>query len=79
MLDHAIGPNVIASLTHGLEEFLDRHANEGWRSVEDIRGLRRERVVPHSQIRRPDSKEYFGGHDTSEGYAPAGAPAQAVD
>jgi dihydropyrimidine dehydrogenase (NAD+) subunit PreA len=79
MLDHAIGPNVIASLTHGLEEFLDRHANEGWRSVEDIRGLRRERVVPHSQIRRPDSKEYFGGHDSNEGYVPAGAPAPAVD
>jgi dihydropyrimidine dehydrogenase (NAD+) subunit PreA len=75
MLDHAIGPNVIASLTRGLEEFLDRHANRGWRSVEDIRGLRRDRVVPHSQIRRPDSKEYFGGHDATEGYAePAPLP-----
>src|SRR4029453_9695282 len=75
MLDHAIGPNVIASLIHGLEEFLDRHANRGWRSVEDIRGLRRDRVVPHSQIRRPDSKEYFGGHDATEGYAePAPLP-----
>jgi dihydropyrimidine dehydrogenase (NAD+) subunit PreA len=79
MLDHAIGPNVIATLTKGLEEFLERHADEGWQSVEDIRGLRRDRVVAHSQIRRPDSKEYFGGHDANEGYAPAGASAQASD
>jgi dihydropyrimidine dehydrogenase (NAD+) subunit PreA len=69
MLDHAIGPNVIASLMQGLEAFLGRHADRGWRSVEDIRGLRRDRVVPHSQIRRPDSKEYFGGHAATEGYA----------
>jgi hypothetical protein len=75
MLDHAIGPNVIASLTQGLEAFLQRHADRGWRSIEDIRGLRRDRVVTHSQIRRPDSKEYFGGHETNEGYAPAGTPA----
>jgi dihydropyrimidine dehydrogenase (NAD+) subunit PreA len=68
MLDHAIGPNVIAGLTRGLAEFLDRHADRGWSSVEDIRGLRRDRVVTHSQIGRPDSKEYFGGHD-AEGYA----------
>ena len=31
MLDHAIGPNVIASLTRGLQEFLDRHADRGGR------------------------------------------------
>lgn len=68
MLDHAIGPNVIAGLTRGLTEFLERHADRGWSSVEDIRGLRRDRVVTHSQIGRPDSKEYFGGHD-AEGYA----------
>ena len=79
MLDHAIGPNVIASLTKGLAEFLDRHADQGWHSVEDLRGLRRDRVVSHSQIRRPDSKGYFGGHEASEGYAPAGAPARAAD
>jgi dihydropyrimidine dehydrogenase (NAD+) subunit PreA len=67
MLDHAIGPNVIAGLIRGLTEFLDRHADRSWTSVEDIRGLRRDRVVTHSQIGRPDSKEYWGGHDT-EGY-----------
>jgi dihydropyrimidine dehydrogenase (NAD+) subunit PreA len=73
MLDHAIGPNIIAGLNKGLEEFLARNADKGWTSVEDFRGIRRERVVSHSQIKRPDSKEYFGGHDSvTEGYATAG-------
>ena len=70
MLDHAIGPNVIKALTSGMEEFLDRHAADGWHTLEDFRGLRRDRVVTHSQIRRPESKEYHGGHD-AEGYAAA--------
>ena len=69
MLDHAIGPNVIRELKQGLSRFLDRHADKGWRRVEDFVGLRRDRVVPQSRIRRPDEKEYFGGHDTPEGYA----------
>jgi dihydropyrimidine dehydrogenase (NAD+) subunit PreA len=71
MLDHAIGPNIINGLTSGLQGFLDRHVADGWRSVEDFRGLRRDRIVTHSKIRRPDSKEYFGGHDAPEGYAAA--------
>jgi len=71
MLDHAIGPNVIKRLNEGLASFLDRHSAEGWRSVADLRGLRRDRIVPHSKIRRPDSKEYFGGHEAPEGYASA--------
>src|SRR5215470_15429665 len=29
MLDHAIGPNIIAGLTHGLEQFLARNADRG--------------------------------------------------
>ena len=62
MLDHAIGPNIIKSLIQGFEEFLDRHADKGWTSLEHFRGLRRDRVVSHSQIRRPDTKEYHGGH-----------------
>jgi len=69
MLDHAIGPNVIRELKQGLSRFLDRHADKGWRRVEDFVGLRRDRVVAQSRIRRPDEKEYFGGHDTPEGYA----------
>ena len=62
MLDHASGPNIIKSLIQGFEEFLARHADKGWTSLEDFRGLRRDRVVSHSQIRRPDTKEYHGGH-----------------
>jgi dihydropyrimidine dehydrogenase (NAD+) subunit PreA len=69
MLDHAIGPNVIKELIAGMTAFLEKHADKGWHRLEDFRGLRRDRVVPHSQIKRPDTKEYFGGHDAPEGYA----------
>ena len=68
MLDHAIGPNVVKGLTAGMSAFLERR---GWTRLEDLRGLRRDRVVPHSQIKRPETKEYFGGHDAPEGYATA--------
>jgi hypothetical protein len=44
----------------------------GWSSVEDFRGLRRDRVVTHSKIRRPDSKSYHGGYE-AEGYASTAA------
>jgi dihydroorotate dehydrogenase len=71
MLDHAIGPNVIKGLIRGMTEFLERHAHRGWTRLEDFRGLRRDRVVAHSQIRRPDEKEYHGGWD-AEGYAVQG-------
>src|SRR6476660_8340106 len=63
MLDHAIGPGVIQRLQSGLERFLSSHAGRGWRTVEDFRGIRRDRIVTHSKIRRPDTKEYLGGHD----------------
>jgi dihydropyrimidine dehydrogenase (NAD+) subunit PreA len=69
MLDHAIGPNVIRELTRGLAQFLERHADRGWKRVDDLIGLRRDRVVAQSKIRRPDEKEYHGGHQTAEGYA----------
>ena len=69
MLDHAIGPNIIKGLIQGMEEFLDRHADKGWNTLEDFRGLRRDRVVSHSQIRRPSTKDYHGGHEAAEGYA----------
>jgi dihydroorotate dehydrogenase len=68
MLDHAIGPNVIKRLTSGMREFLERNAQRGWTSLADFRGLRRDRVVAHSQIRRPDDRDYAGGYD-AEGYA----------
>jgi dihydropyrimidine dehydrogenase (NAD+) subunit PreA len=71
MLDHAIGPKIIKKLTEGLAAFLEANASRGWTSVEDFRGIRRDRVVQHSKIRRPDGKEYFGGQEAPEGYAPA--------
>ena len=69
MLDHAIGPNVIKKLTAGMQAAMDRH---GWSSLEDFRGIRRDRVVAHSRIRRPDAEAYRGGYD-AEGYAAADA------
>jgi dihydropyrimidine dehydrogenase (NAD+) subunit PreA len=68
MLDHAIGPNVIRELNNGLGAFLDRHSERGWHTLDDFRGSRRERIVTHSKIRRPDDKDYRGGYD-AEGYA----------
>jgi dihydropyrimidine dehydrogenase (NAD+) subunit PreA len=70
MLDHAIGPNVIRNLTEGMAEFLDRNAERGWTSLADFRGLRRDRVVAQSAIRRPDEAGYHGGYEEdAEGYA----------
>jgi len=45
MLDQAVGPNVIKRLLAGLDEFLEKHAADGWKSIEDFRGIRRDRVV----------------------------------
>jgi len=77
MLDHAIGPNVIKNLVRGMTEFLERNAHRGWNSLEDFRGARINRVVPQSQIKRPDQFDYRGGYD-AEGYAtPASEPVTA--
>jgi dihydropyrimidine dehydrogenase (NAD+) subunit PreA len=72
MLDHAIGPNVIKNLLAGMTASMGKH---GWSTLEDFRGSRRDRVVTHSRIRRPDPKAYHGGYET-EGYA---APAAASE
>ena len=69
MLDHAIGPNVIKQLLAGMTATMERH---GWNTLEDFRGARRDRVVTHGKIRRPDAKAYHGGYD-AEGYAAAEA------
>jgi dihydropyrimidine dehydrogenase (NAD+) subunit PreA len=74
MLDHAVGPNVIKNLVHGMEEFLEKNAHRGWKNLEDFRGIRRERIVPHSRIKRPDEADYHGGYETE---APPPAAAQA--
>jgi dihydropyrimidine dehydrogenase (NAD+) subunit PreA len=69
MLDHAIGPNVLKKLLAGMKAAMERH---GWTTLEDFRGLRRDRVVQHSKIRRPEGEAYLGGYD-AEGYAAAEA------
>jgi dihydropyrimidine dehydrogenase (NAD+) subunit PreA len=67
MLDHAVGPNVIKTLTAGMSEFMDKR---GFATLEDFRGIRRSAIVPHSQIKRPDQADYHGGYDEEhEGYA----------
>jgi dihydropyrimidine dehydrogenase (NAD+) subunit PreA len=71
MLDHAIGPNVLARLLSGMTESMERN---GWQSLDDFVGLRRDRVVSHSKIRRPDGEAYHGGHEP-EGYAAVEVPA----
>ena len=69
MLDHAIGPNVIRNLTEGMTAFLERNADRGWKTLDDFRGLRRDRVVAQSAIRR--TSDYHGGYqEDPEGYAP---------
>src|SRR5438552_15494147 len=69
MLDSAIGPNVIKTLINGMTAFMEKHADKGWRSLDDFCGLRRDRIVEHSRIKRPDAKDYHGGHEAPEGYA----------
>jgi dihydroorotate dehydrogenase len=66
MLDQAVGPNVIKRLLTDTRQFLERRGLSG---LEAIRGVRRDRVVPHSQIRRPEDADYRGGHEAQEGYA----------
>src|SRR5437588_6112279 len=68
MLDHAIGPNVIKALTTGMSDFMD---SRGLPSLDAFRGTHRDRIVPHSQIKRPDTREYHGGYEDEavEGYA----------
>ncbi|MEK6374261.1 MAG: NAD-dependent dihydropyrimidine dehydrogenase subunit PreA [Acidobacteriota bacterium] len=76
MLDHAIGPNIIKGLLAGMASFLDRNAERGWKSLADFRGLRRDFIVPHSQIKRPEQFEYRGGYEEEvEGYATPAAVA----
>ena len=66
MLDHAIGPNVLAKLLADMRTAMERR---GWQTLEDFRGSRRDRVVAHSQIRRADPGAYHGGYE-AEGYTP---------
>jgi dihydroorotate dehydrogenase len=69
MLDHAVGPTVVKRLIQGMTEFLEKNAHRGWERLDDFRGLRRDRIVGHSQIRRPADSDYQGGREPQEGYA----------
>jgi len=69
MLDHAVGPSVVKRMIADATEFFEKNASKGWRGPADIVGLRRERVVAHSEIKRPESVDYQGGHEPQEGYA----------
>jgi len=77
MLDSAIGPNVIKTLTNGMAEFMEKR---GYETLEAFRGMRRDRVVAHSQIKRPEQFEYHGGYEGEEheGYARPAEPAVTV-
>jgi dihydroorotate dehydrogenase len=78
MLDQAIGPNVIRHLKEDMAAFLEKNAHRGWAKLDDFRGLLRNRIVPQSQIKRPDGREYHGGHEGEE-YAPHEEPATAKE
>ncbi len=69
MLDQAVGPNIIKRLLAGLDQFIEQHAGDGWKRVEDFRGIRRDRIVLQSEIRRPAAAEYHSGYENVEGYA----------
>ncbi len=75
MLDHAIGPNVIKRLLSGMQATMERH---GWATLEEFRGIRRDRIVQHSKIRRPDVDAYHGGYE-AEGYAAAELTTRPID
>lgn len=52
-----VGVQLIKELTDDLRDYMERH---GHKSIEDFRGIARERIVEHSQIRRK-SDDYNGG------------------
>jgi len=68
MLDQAVGPNVIKRLLSGLDKFIEEHANDGWKSVEDFRAF----VATESCCSRRFVPRFIGilsGYETVEGYA----------
>ena len=72
MLDQAVGPNVLKQLRSDMTAVMERN---GWKSLDDFIGLRRDQVVVHSRIRRQDAETYHGGYESEVNAAdiPAGA------
>jgi dihydropyrimidine dehydrogenase (NAD+) subunit PreA len=64
MLDHAVGPGVLKTLVSDMAAFLEKNAHRGWKTLEDFRGIRRDRVVAHSNIKRPETADYHGGYES---------------
>ena len=54
-----VGVKLIQELCQDLGDYLER---KGFSSIEDFRGLARDRIVEHSQIRRK-SEDYNGGYE----------------
>jgi len=54
-----VGVKLIQELTHDLSEYMER---KGYSSIEDFRGLARNRIVEHAQVRRK-SDAYNGGYE----------------
>ena len=52
----------------GMDAFLERHADRGWTTLDDFRGLRRDAIVAQSQIARPAESGY-DPDDAREGYS----------
>lgn len=61
-----IGTNLIVDLTSDLADYLER---KGYASIEEFRGIARERIVEHSRIRRK-SEAYNGGYAQSADQTP---------
>ena len=75
MLDQAVGPNVIKRLLSGMTAAM---AANGWTSLDDFVGVRRDQVVVHSRIRRQDPDAYHGGY-SADGLVAADLPAGAAE
>ena len=75
MLDQAVGPNVIKRLLSGMTAAM---AANGWTSLDDFMGVRRDQVVVHSRIRRQDPDAYHGGY-SADGLVAADLPAGAAE
>jgi dihydropyrimidine dehydrogenase (NAD+) subunit PreA len=56
-----VGVQLIKELTTDLTDYLDR---KGYSSIEEFRGIARERIVEHAQVRRK-SETYNGGYAQS--------------
>ena len=54
-----VGVKLIQELTEDLRDYMDR---KGYSSIEDFRGIARDRIVEHSQVRRK-SDAYNGGYE----------------